>query len=201
MSITCSDFLCSTHRLYNKISAFSQFSRKSILDTIAQLFLFGPTSGRCKCKQQDHLHHGMFCRWFAVLQFRNVKRKHEFQLSSNVIFRQKFNVAGVTYQWNDGIFSVTLSERNAEGFKTAYFHSMASTSEFAVSTAVLKNQTASTRSNHGTDFRVSLFCQFCVCFVKQFHVENDILRSFCAETKIDLFSIWGNAVYAVNRLW
>lgn len=75
--------------------------------------------------------------------------------------KNKFNVAGATYQWNDGIFSVTLSERNAEGVKTAYFHAMASTSEFAVSTAVLKNQTASTRSNHGTDFRVSgqFYCQ------------------------------------------
>lgn len=54
------------------------------------------------------------------------------------------------------LHSVTLSERNAEGFKTAYFHAMASTSEFEVSTRILKNQTASTRSNHGIDFRVSV---------------------------------------------
>ena len=76
---------------------------------------------------------------------------------------QKFNVAGTSYQWNDGIFSVTLSERNAGGFKTAYFHAMASTSEFEVSTRVLKNQTASTRSNHGADFRVSFVCFFLYC--------------------------------------
>lgn len=69
--------------------------------------------------------------------------------------RGDFDVAGVQFQWNDGIFSITLSERNADGFKTAYFHAMASTSEFEVSTEVLKNQTASTRSSHGTDFRVS----------------------------------------------
>lgn len=92
-------------------------------------------------------------------------------------------MAGVTYQWNDGIFSVTLSERNAGGFKTAYFHAMASTSEFAVSTAVLKNQTAATRSNHGTDFRVSLLCQFSVCFVKQFHVEMRYFTVFYARKK------------------
>lgn len=69
--------------------------------------------------------------------------------------RGDFNVAGTQYQWNDGIFSITLSERNADGFKSAYFHSMASTSEFEVSTRVLRNQTLATRSNHGTDFRVN----------------------------------------------
>ncbi|XP_031631444.1 uncharacterized protein LOC116345869 [Contarinia nasturtii] len=67
--------------------------------------------------------------------------------------RGDFDVAGVQYQWNDGIFSIQLSARNADGFKTAYFHAMASTSEFEVSTQVLKNQTASTRSNHGSDFK------------------------------------------------
>lgn len=71
--------------------------------------------------------------------------------------RGDFDVAGIQFQWNDGIFSITLSERNANGFKTAYFHAMASTSEFEVSTEVLKNQTASTRSSHGTDFKVSIW--------------------------------------------
>lgn len=36
-----------------------------------------------------------------------------------------FNVAGLQYQWNDGIFSITLGNINSDGFKTAYFHSMA----------------------------------------------------------------------------
>lgn len=36
-----------------------------------------------------------------------------------------FNVAGLRYQWNDGVFSITLSDKNADGFKTAYFHPMA----------------------------------------------------------------------------
>lgn len=68
--------------------------------------------------------------------------------------RGDFEVAGTQFQWNDGIFSITLSERNADGFKTAYFHAMASTSEFGVSTQVLRNQTLAARSNHATDFRV-----------------------------------------------
>lgn len=53
-----------------------------------------------------------------------------------------------------------------DGFKTAYFHAMASTSEFAVSTQVLRNQSAAARSYHGQDFKVSskllfFFLYFC----------------------------------------
>lgn len=69
--------------------------------------------------------------------------------------RGDFDVAGIQYQWNDGIFSIALSNRNADGFKTAYFHAMASISEFMVSTEVLKNQSLAIRSNHGRDFKVS----------------------------------------------
>lgn len=68
--------------------------------------------------------------------------------------RGDFDVAGVQYQWNDGIFSIVLSNRNRDGFKTAYFHAMASTSEFAISTQVLRNQSLAARSYHDKDFRV-----------------------------------------------
>lgn len=47
-----------------------------------------------------------------------------------------FNVAGLQYQWNDGIFSVTLSNRNADGYRSAYFHPMA---RFEVFFLVSKN--------------------------------------------------------------
>lgn len=36
-----------------------------------------------------------------------------------------FDVAGIRYQWNDGVFSITLSNRQPDGFKIAYFHPMA----------------------------------------------------------------------------
>lgn len=62
------------------------------------------------------------------------------------------NIGGFQFQWNDGIFSITLGKRNPDGSRTAYFHPMASISSFAVSTRVLKNETASQRSNHGEDF-------------------------------------------------
>lgn len=36
-----------------------------------------------------------------------------------------FNVAGLRYQWDDGVFSITLGPRSLGGFRTAYFHPMA----------------------------------------------------------------------------
>lgn len=85
-----------------------------------------------------------------------------------------FNVAGLQFQWDDGIFSITLGNRNSDGYRTAYFHPMArfvdiifsrsdsiskssiskfSLSEFAVSTRVLQNEQNAARSNHGSDFQ------------------------------------------------
>lgn len=91
-------------------------------------------------------------------------RTNQFWTFSDNVFgydpiRGNFDVGGAKYQWNDGIFSITLSERNADGFKTAYFHSMASTSEFEVSTQILKNQSLSSRSFHGSDFQVNIHIQ------------------------------------------
>lgn len=85
--------------------------------------------------------------------------------------RGNFDVSGVQFQWNDGIFSITLGNRERDGFKTAYFHSMASTSEFAVSTQVLRNQSAAARSYHGQDFKVSssLFIRY---FSKKLQKKN-----------------------------
>ncbi|KAF5278603.1 hypothetical protein FQA39_LY00645 [Lamprigera yunnana] len=67
-----------------------------------------------------------------------------------------FNIGGVKFQWNDGIFSVALSEFKPDGSRTAYFHSMAGTHLYSVSTNVLRNQTLATRSYHGDDFKVEV---------------------------------------------
>ncbi|XP_045509266.1 L-dopachrome tautomerase yellow-f2-like isoform X1 [Colias croceus] len=53
-------------------------------------------------------------------------------------------VAGEYFQWSDGIFSITLSPPTPDTCRKAYFHPLVSTEEFAVSTCVLKNKTAST---------------------------------------------------------
>ncbi|XP_055374666.1 L-dopachrome tautomerase yellow-f2-like isoform X2 [Condylostylus longicornis] len=62
------------------------------------------------------------------------------------------DIGGVQFQWSDGIFSLTLGNKMSNGFRNAYFHPMASHSEFVVSTKVLQNQTNADRSWHGNDF-------------------------------------------------
>ncbi|XP_059610190.1 L-dopachrome tautomerase yellow-f2-like [Phlebotomus argentipes] len=64
------------------------------------------------------------------------------------------SIAGLQFQWDDGIFSIALGRRNSRGFRTAYFHPMVSLSEFAVSTEVLRNESLSRREYHGEDFRL-----------------------------------------------
>ncbi|XP_037033386.1 L-dopachrome tautomerase yellow-f-like [Bradysia coprophila] len=67
----------------------------------------------------------------------------------------KYNVTGFQFQWKDAVFSITLGRRGADGYRQAYFHPMASNSEFAVSTKVLQNETASTNIDfHLSDFVV-----------------------------------------------
>ncbi|CAH0730911.1 unnamed protein product, partial [Brenthis ino] len=58
------------------------------------------------------------------------------------------HIAGQTFQWSDGIFSITLTEPGYDGCRTAYFHPMISTQEFSISTCVLKNNTISSNSNY-----------------------------------------------------
>jgi len=63
------------------------------------------------------------------------------------------NIGGAQFQWNDGIFSLTIGNSVQDGFKKAFFHPMASSSEFLVSTKVLQNRTNAERSWHGEDFK------------------------------------------------
>ena len=39
-------------------------------------------------------------------------------------FEGEFDVDGLQFSWDDGIFSITLSNRDEDGFRTAYFHPM-----------------------------------------------------------------------------
>lgn len=58
----------------------------------------------------------------------------------------RFNVAGLQYTWDDGVFSVTLGPRDpATGDRLAYFHPMVSRNEFAIATRHLKDEAAATR--------------------------------------------------------
>ncbi|XP_044728504.1 L-dopachrome tautomerase yellow-f2-like [Chrysoperla carnea] len=52
----------------------------------------------------------------------------------------KFDINGLQFQLPDGIFSIALSPHQEAGLRTAYYHALASTNEYSVSTNVLKNQ-------------------------------------------------------------
>ncbi|XP_055850347.1 uncharacterized protein LOC129914921 [Episyrphus balteatus] len=65
-----------------------------------------------------------------------------------------FNVGGQDFEWTDGIFSIALGNKNPDGFRTAYFHPLASSTEFTVSTEVLRNESNAARSSHGQDFKI-----------------------------------------------
>ncbi|XP_026325615.1 L-dopachrome tautomerase yellow-f-like [Hyposmocoma kahamanoa] len=50
-----------------------------------------------------------------------------------------FTAAGYLITWQDGLFSIALSEPDDKGKRTAYYHSLVSTQEFAVDTKILKS--------------------------------------------------------------
>lgn len=50
-----------------------------------------------------------------------------------------FNIGGVRLEWLDGVFGVALSGRHADGYRTLYFHAMASTRMFSVNTRILQS--------------------------------------------------------------
>ncbi|CAG9865465.1 unnamed protein product [Phyllotreta striolata] len=52
-------------------------------------------------------------------------------------------VANISFEWSDGIFGLALSDKDAEGYSTLYFHPMTSYNEFTVSTKTLRNETLS----------------------------------------------------------
>lgn len=74
-------------------------------------------------------------------------------LCSTTLFPWNFNETGLNFQWTDGLFSVALSGTKPNGYRTAFFHALASNGEFSVSTEVLRNEQHSTRRTHGQDFK------------------------------------------------
>ncbi|GLV39935.1 yellow-f2 [Carabus blaptoides fortunei] len=86
------------------------------------------------------------------------KNNDAWRISHNYFFldplQGDFSIGGHNFMWNDGIFSVGLSKIQPDGYRTAYFHAMASTREFSVSTRVLRNRDLATRSYQGGDFQV-----------------------------------------------
>ncbi|KAI5755784.1 hypothetical protein M8J77_019656 [Diaphorina citri] len=64
-----------------------------------------------------------------------------------------FTIGGVNFQWQTGIHGMSLSPLTRDNFRVMYFHPLASTTEFAVTTKVLQNRSLDfSRSNF--DFKV-----------------------------------------------
>ncbi|GLH04329.1 Protein yellow [Gryllus bimaculatus] len=60
-----------------------------------------------------------------------------------------YNIAGLNFQWGEeGIFGMSLSPIQADGFRTLFFHPLSSHREFAVSTRVLRNREQALKSYH-----------------------------------------------------
>ncbi|XP_017782339.1 PREDICTED: L-dopachrome tautomerase yellow-f2-like [Nicrophorus vespilloides] len=86
----------------------------------------------------------------------SLKADRSWRVTHNYFFLEslagEFNVGGQHFQWNDGVFSVALSEIKSDGFRDMYFHSMAGTHLYVVSTRILRDEALATRSYHGNDF-------------------------------------------------
>ncbi|XP_066153350.1 L-dopachrome tautomerase yellow-f2-like [Euwallacea fornicatus] len=88
----------------------------------------------------------------------SLRENRAWRVTHNYFFLEplagNFNIAGHSFQWNDGVFSVELSDIKSDGFRDMYFHAMAGTHMYKVSTRILRNQTLATRSFHENDFVV-----------------------------------------------
>lgn len=61
-------------------------------------------------------------------------------------FASPFYIGGLTFLWTDGIFGVTLSPLQSDGFRIFYFTSISSNHQFAVSTRYLRDRNVATNT-------------------------------------------------------
>ncbi|XP_066995354.2 protein yellow [Anabrus simplex] len=60
-----------------------------------------------------------------------------------------YNIAGLNFQWgSEGIFGLSLSPIQSDGYRTLFFHPLSSNREFAVSTKILRNRELALDSYH-----------------------------------------------------
>lgn len=87
----------------------------------------------------------------------SLKRNTAWRVNHNYFYleplRGEFNIGGIQFQWSDGIFSAGLSKIQDDGNRNLYFHSMAGSNLYSVSTRILKDRNLATRSYHGNDFK------------------------------------------------
>ncbi|XP_035775758.1 protein yellow-like [Anopheles albimanus] len=65
-----------------------------------------------------------------------------------------YNITGINFQWDDGLFGIALSKPQPDGYATLFFHPLSSLNEFSVSTKVLRNRTYALDSSNYKEFKV-----------------------------------------------
>ncbi|CAH1116243.1 unnamed protein product [Phaedon cochleariae] len=87
----------------------------------------------------------------------SLKQNRSWRVAHNYLFLENsqgdFNIHGHRFQWNDGVFNVELSSIKPTGFRDLYFHALAGSHLYRVSTRILRNETLATRSFHADDFQ------------------------------------------------
>lgn len=95
---------------------------------------------------------------FGVIVY-SLKENKSWRVTHNYFYLEpmagEFFIAGHNFQWNDGVFSLELTGIKPNGYRDLYFHAMAGTHMYKVSTEIMRNETLATRSYHGNDFEVS----------------------------------------------
>lgn len=65
-----------------------------------------------------------------------------------------FSLEGKIFQWKGGIFGLALGQRNPDSSRDVYFHSIISTKEFVVSSAVLQNESSSSSPDSSIEYKL-----------------------------------------------
>ncbi|KAH8283038.1 hypothetical protein KR054_011679 [Drosophila jambulina] len=65
-----------------------------------------------------------------------------------------FSINGIDFQWDDGLYGLTLSKPLESGYSTLYFHPLCSNMEFSVDTGILRNKTLATSPEIYREFKV-----------------------------------------------
>uniref|UniRef100_A0A182MVC3 Protein yellow n=1 Tax=Anopheles culicifacies TaxID=139723 RepID=A0A182MVC3_9DIPT len=92
--------------------------------------------------------------------------------------RGDFNVAGLNFQWGEeGIFGMSLTPLQADGYRTMYFSPLASHREFTVSTRILRDESKVEESFH--DFQ----------YLKERGPNSHTTSRVMSETGLQLFNL------------
>ncbi|XP_055626405.1 protein yellow [Toxorhynchites rutilus septentrionalis] len=92
--------------------------------------------------------------------------------------RGDFNIAGLNFQWGEeGIFGMSLTPLQADGYRTLYFSPLASHREFMVSTKILRNEDGVEESFH--DFQ----------YLKERGPNSHTTSRVMSETGLQLFNL------------